>query len=591
VTTSRISAKPNSNTVSRPGRGGMFRGIGVRFSRALRAVILITLVAGMALPLSAAIPTVRAMPGRDLGPSTSPAGEDQCFYPVADTYASSASPNSNYGGEDTLVIQDTDAHATRKFAYLSFDLSPIPSESTILSAELKMYLTQSSAFATYSLSRISGPWQEFNLTWNNRPPGGGNFDAPNHSGSTGWKSWNAVQPVSDWINGAYGNYGLAVSTGFLDAPSRFASREGPSWSDPRLCVEWTTSGQAADLMVTGLEVTQAIQDLNNSVRLVAGKRTFVRLHVRSAQGDYRTFATLAVTCDGFGRILHPVNPGTTGYLVVRPSPSRAVQNHSFLFELPSDCADEAEQIRMSGMVNPTTTWRGYYPQETNVLNNWSGEYFLTFETAPQLATIVYLADYEYTSGATTTSVSTPASDAFALRSWLRRAYPVGDVWMAIRRIDFGATSVDDSGSFTYPTAGDFNTKLAAKRTWDLAHENWYEDVILGNERHIRYYGMTDDEGGFMRGSSPVPGTASSGPTGHPSNYSFTSWDTDDVYGDWYGGHEIGHSLGRPHVDCRGDEAGPDSSYPHTGGLISTDTTGSELRQRRPARRHLRSDLE
>jgi hypothetical protein len=33
-----------------------------------------------------------------------------------------------------------------------------------------------------------------------------------------------------------------------------------------------------DIRITAIEVTQAIQDLNNSVELVAGKRTYVRVH-------------------------------------------------------------------------------------------------------------------------------------------------------------------------------------------------------------------------------------------------------------------------------------------------------------------------
>lgn len=44
---------------------------------------------------------------------------------------------------------------------------------------------------------------------------------------------------------------------------------------------WAGAGPppGPDLHVDALEVTQAIQDLNNSVQLVAGKRTYVRMHV------------------------------------------------------------------------------------------------------------------------------------------------------------------------------------------------------------------------------------------------------------------------------------------------------------------------
>ncbi|MGD8517836.1 MAG: hypothetical protein PVG54_12795, partial [Anaerolineae bacterium] len=268
-----------------------------------------------------------------------------------------------------------------------------------------------------------------------------------------------------------------------------------------------------------------------------------------------------------------VNPGTTGYIVVEPAPSRNVQNHAFLFELPSDCTDEAETIMVSGHLNPSTAWRGVYPSETDYLNNLSGPVYVDFESAPTLGTIVYLADYEYDDGGGTTSVRTPLSEAYALRGWLNSAYPISSTQMFIRRIDFGEVSVDSDGNLTDPTSDDFNAKLASKRLLDLQTDSWYEDLV-GNERNIRYYGMIDDEAGFMRGSAAdIPSNVASGPTGDPSDYLNFTWDSDSTFGDWYGGHEIGHTLGRKHVACSGREVGPDGNYPHSGGLISTDTSG------------------
>ncbi len=524
-------------------------------------LVSVLIAAILLLPPAAGAQTPEAVP------EAAPQADNQCFYPVADAYVDSTNPSTNYGGDASLVVQHTDASATVKSSYLRFDLSPIPSGSTILDAELRLYLNQSSTSATYHLRRATSAWQEYNLTWNNRPSSSASYDAPIQTGSTGWKYWNAVQPVSDWVGGVYANHGLIVSSGLLEPPSPFVSRDNTT-NLPLLCVEWTTSDTTIDLQVTGLEITQAVQNLDNDVRLVAGKRTFVRLHVDSNQGNWRTFATLAINCDGFGRVIHPVNPGTTGYIVVKTSPDRSVQNDAFLFELPSDCTDEAEQISLSGQVNPTTAWRGVYPPETNVANNWSGEYFVTFESVPKLDLIVYLADYEYDTGSGNASVSTASSHAYALQSWLERAYPIPDSWMHLRRYDWGEIKVNADGDITNPKASKFNKKLAAKRKWDLGHSNWYESLI-GNERELRYYGMIDDEGGFMRGRATSKKPVSSGPTG-----AAWWWESDDSFGDWYGGHEIGHTLDRKHVLCDGDEKGWDRNYPHSGGLISGATTGN-----------------
>lgn len=82
----------------------------------------------------------------------------------------------------------------------------------------------------------------------------------------------------------------------------------------------------------------------------------------------------------------------------------------------------------------------------------------------------------------------------------------------------------------------------------------------------------------MRGCALLPGMVGSGPTGLPGtkwNPSGATWDSDGSYGDWYGGHEIGHGLGRKHVLCRGDEDKPDLSYPHPNGRISPSLSGDD----------------
>jgi hypothetical protein len=98
-----------------------------------------------------------------------------------------------------------------------------------------------------------------------------------------------------------------------------------------------------NLHVTGMEVTQAIQDLANSVPLVSGRRTFVRVYVQS---DGPAVPGVTATLSGAGTILAPGAPGGAvtvplGSLVpvnpygpritVRPLPKRSIlRSRSFM---------------------------------------------------------------------------------------------------------------------------------------------------------------------------------------------------------------------------------------------------------------------
>ena len=94
-------------------------------------------------------------------------------------------------------------------------------------------------------------------------------------------------------------------------------------------------------------------------------------------------------------------------------------------------------------------------------------------------------------------------------------------------------------------------------------------IFSGEDSRVVYYGMVDDGGGFMRGKTAgIPSTISAGPTGTDT----WGWDFDGSYGDWYGGHEIGHTRGRYHAEFCGATGG--LPYPYTGGRISPSLTGN-----------------
>src|SRR4029453_3571443 len=155
---------------------------------------------------------------------------------------------------------------------------------------------------------------------------------------------------------------------------------------------------------------------------------------------------------------------------------------------------------------------------------------------------------------------TPPADTFPsaldytlIQSWLERAYPVASV-------EWSQTVVDAPQAWPFD-ASIINTFVRGIRT---------TDVTGGVDARTHYYGLVSDGGGgfFMRGlASGIPGTAdpstvASGPTGTTT----WGWDLDGSYGDWYTGHELGHTFGRFHAMFCG--AGGGAPYPFVNGQLS-----------------------
>ncbi len=314
----------------------------------------------------------------------------------------------------------------------------------------------------------------------------------------------------------------------------------------------------ANLSATRLEVTQGTQDLNNSVPLVANKRTYVRFHVRSNGGSYWTIAWLIATRGGQQTLLFPVN-GNSGFLSVRQSPDRGTLGHSFLFELPSGFREGT--VTLNAYVNPAfPPYWGHDPLETTYSDN-KATAIVTFETVPTPSLVMYRIGYTYGGSEYWPSFS----DRSQAVDYIGRAYPLGDLHVWNRSLNFGAASRVSDGyggyTLTSPSCGQVNTLLWNKKIWDIVTSS--SIPIMAH-----YYGMVSDAKGFMRGcAADIPAFNAAGPTGAAT----WGWDLDGSYGDWYAAHELGHTYGRGHANYCGAGGGP--SYPYTAGSISPAASG------------------
>jgi hypothetical protein len=168
------------------------------------------------------------------------------LYSIADAYVNSSSSETNYGSADYLYVS---ASSEQDFTYVMFDLSSLPPDANIISAELKIYLSSTGGdiygipadkIGTYYCSDNS--WTELGITWNNRP----SFNAePTDTWSFSiiyyvmrYKSWDITEDVQ--IALPLGNLTevLKFSTKTGDGYAVFHSRERANM--PKLEIEYST---------------------------------------------------------------------------------------------------------------------------------------------------------------------------------------------------------------------------------------------------------------------------------------------------------------------------------------------------------------
>ena len=314
-----------------------------------------------------------------------------------------------------------------------------------------------------------------------------------------------------------------------------------------------------DLIAEALEVTQGVQDLENTVALVADKRTYVRFYARASEGFHYPTARLFVRRPGVvgDTLLRPLNPGQQALVFAsRPlglAAARGWGDGGFLFELPSHFTRGT--LEFTAVVESDDA-------ETDLANNVLTRTVSFDDVVPNPELTIRLLSY--TVGVTRT---TPAGEATQVVDWLRRAYPVSGVDFSLQFTTWvGPTStVRDPRSgvllLTRPNCGDLNQAIAVIEGLDLGATRG--PLVTRTFSPVRSLALVHDRGAFMRGcTAGIPGPIASGPTGSAT----WGWDLDGSYGDWYAGHELAHTYGRFHAEfC---DAGGGADYPYPFGRIS-----------------------
>lgn len=340
--------------------------------------------------------------------------------------------------------------------------------------------------------------------------------------------------------------------------------------------------------LTAVEVTQGIQDLQNSVPLIRGKAAWVRAHVKRTTGNHApaVSAQLWRIVNGArsGDPIYPSNP--SGKLIPLNTPNRSQLNDAFYFPVPAAWLN-ASTLQVEVEVNPQVLNRCNLPRpfclfywwrvvdETSYSDNILRSSLLNLQSVPPLRLQLYNVVYGKKVGNTTNWYQANNTQLFEIEDWLRRAYPIAA--LNSRRSETTLTEAgiyrwvkDAEGKDVYQLqAGLVNQRLELVRNIDQAFNPAFS-------RQARYYGLvTDASGDFMRGLGG--GFIASGPTGNVTGTSWAWWDTDSgSYGDWYAGHEIGHTWNRWHPVAGGyvskEDPGcghsrDDTNYPYPNAVI------------------------
>ena len=179
---------------------------------------------------------------------------------AADSYINSIYPSNNYGSAGTLYVglQST-SKITRSLVL--FNLSPVPENATILSANLDLYRSTGSTSPpslNIAAFRPLSNWEENKITWNNQPGRTPLAKVTPVDSTNGYYRWEITSLVQEWINGDKPNYGvmLAVETEVPPGYRGFFSREAGNFP-PRLLIQYTEPAVTADPQVLGLRRLQS----------------------------------------------------------------------------------------------------------------------------------------------------------------------------------------------------------------------------------------------------------------------------------------------------------------------------------------------
>ena len=134
----------------------------------------------------------------------------------SDTFTTSNRPATNWSLDQNMRVGFNQANgngAQRMFMF--FDVSSIPANATVQSAELRVFMNNFSPSGDQPMGLLArfltSPWDASILTWNNfNPSWGAEIGIAEVPATTGWVRAFITAPVAEWVSGARANHGIMV---------------------------------------------------------------------------------------------------------------------------------------------------------------------------------------------------------------------------------------------------------------------------------------------------------------------------------------------------------------------------------------------
>jgi len=286
-----------------------------------------------------------------------------------------------------------------------------------------------------------------------------------------------------------------------------------------------------------IEMTQGVQQPDNSILLIRDRSTFARLTITSTVAHAGVNALLYGSRDGSplpGSPLSALNNPRT----LKSTMNRGALNDTFNFQLPAS------------WLNGTISLYGYATNGSSFTATGGTSSFTFTYAAAMLVTVVPIR-YHCNGGGSVLPGDPPYS---YLTTYTHQVYPVPSISLSVH------ATVDYSG----PCLG--GVPIPYHPTLNPSGADWYDMLDListvrandGNPGNSYYYGLLQVEcsSGCIAGLGWIGGTrAAVGFDGFGSQHS----DASETHA-----HEVGHNHGRSHAPGCG-AAGSDPSFPYVPG--------------------------